>query len=150
MLAAMTAPGPAWRLQVGLSLSAAECCALENGGLINTTRTSGGILKRQCTYFSAAAFYGAVWAIAFRTTRVFRNTFPTKRDPETRATGLERAPEGGEGVCMGSITRVSPPTSNDRTIALLYYFGPTRGEMKQINNCCSRTEFETEIYPKLL
>lgn len=62
MLAAMTAPGPAWRLQVGLSLSAAaaECCALENGGLINTKRTSEGILKRQCTYFYEAAFHGAV------------------------------------------------------------------------------------------
>lgn len=63
MLAAMTAPGPAWRLQVGLSLSAAaaaECCALENGGLINTKRTSEGILKRQCTYFYEVAFHGAV------------------------------------------------------------------------------------------
>lgn len=90
--------------------------------------------------------------ISFRITRVFRNTFSTKRDPyagaETRATGLESARGRGRGSVWAA--SLAFPRLLQMTKPLLYYFGPTRGEMKQINNCCSQLlEFETSVIESL-
>lgn len=100
MLAAMTAPGPAWRLQVGLSISR-RCrrwvlCA--GKWWIDQYETDQRRdLKETVHIFSKPRFTER--QIELRITRVFWDTFPTKRFPrwggEIQATGEG---EGGKRV----------------------------------------------------